>query len=539
MNNSNNSVQCKAAARANRPQAGFTLIEMIVSVALVLLMMLMFTEIFQILSGSMTTQRGISENDQRERLLVTVLQSDLDHRTFQYLQPFARSTVFTTPSGVTPLASDPRSPEFHHHDRQGYFYISENDPNDDTDDLLQFTVSRYADPSQEDQTEGYFYGHALDMSDRLEAPHDTLATQPNQPEADDAQYLPDGTSRSSAAEISYFLRGSNLYRRIMLIREPLKLVGSTETQPRTYYSPSSGSISESEPIPFFERPTSPPPNSRSLSIPLYGEASSFINGGVQDNFWRDFDFSAFMDTVGTPYARFHDLGDLQNYLSPSFSLGHPRFRFGFNHATGLSREYIPTDASTSPQIFMGRFTHEETSHAHFNYPHDLMHSSIGGGGNPMDPTGPTLIMNHETRVIDDLREGTRRSEDLVLSNVRSFDIKVFDDLAGAFVDLGSSEAVRFAVGERENTVHGNSQRQNVFDTWHPSTSTGSGDPDPPFPMLTDPTTGNPDYDMANRDPVPTSAPLSAIRILIRYEDPTSGQIRQMTLIHPLRNKGEG
>ncbi|MFK7777973.1 MAG: type II secretion system protein [Gimesia sp.] len=516
--------QWQSDQRASASRAGFTLVEMIVSVALVLLMMLMFTEIFDILSTSMTTQRGIAENDQRERLLVTILRADLDSRSFQYLLPFADNTAYSA------IASDPRSPEFHKEDRQGYFYISENDPNDDTDDILQFTVSRFANPEQGD-AEDFYFGRAKDLSDRTPDGGLNLVNHPNQPEADDARIIADGTSQSSAAEVCYFLRGSNLYRRIMLIREPLSLSTTQNSQPIA---------SDSSNTPFFQRTGSPP-------TPLYGEhtASPY---GVNDNFWRDFDYSAYIDNSGNVYARFHDLDDLDNSdttgASVLFPLGVPRYRFGFNHVDGVSREFVPSSAGSNPQLFTGRFTHEETSHLHFNYPHDAMDSSIGGGGNPMDPLGPNLLVNPEDRVIDLLRNGTRRSEDLVLSNVRSFDIKLFDDGVQDFVDIGGSTAVRFANGVKENTVHGNSVYQNVFDTWHVRAASSGGDGDPPFPMLSDSSVSEtapqvPVYDITTQLPVPRASPLTAIRILIRYEDVSTGQVKQMTLIHSLKNGGEG
>ncbi|WP_298869416.1 type II secretion system protein [uncultured Gimesia sp.] len=527
MKTSNITHHWKSDRRANHPRAGFTLVEMIVSVALVLLMMLMFTEIFQILSGSMTTQRGISENDQRERLLVTVLQSDLENRSFQYLLPYSDYKAFTTPPGVFPSPSDPRNPLYHKEDRQGYFYISENDPNDDTDDFIQFTVSRFASPKQGD-TEDFYYGRATDLSGLTASGGSQLVNHPNQPEADDGRITADGTSQSSAAEVCYFLRGSNLYRRIMLIREPLSLSSTQNSQPVS---------SDNSNSPFFQRTGGPP-------LPLYGEHIS-----SDHNFWRDFDYSAYIDSTPNRFARFHDLDDLDNSDTTGanilFPMGMPRYRFGFNHEVdGLSREFVPSSAGSNPQLFIGRFTHEETSHQHFNYPHDLMDSSIGGGGNPMDPAGPNLLLNPNDRVIDLLRNGIRRSEDLVLSNVRSFDIKLFDDGAQDFVDIGGTTAVRFASGAKQNTVHGNSVYKNVFDTWHSRAISSGGDEDPPYPMLSDPTVAEfasqvPVYDIANQTPVPRASPLTAIRILIRYEDTSSGQVRQMTLIHPLRNRGEG
>ncbi|MCA9020908.1 MAG: hypothetical protein KDA74_12240, partial [Planctomycetaceae bacterium] len=121
----------------------------------------------------------------------------------------------------------------------------------------------------------------------------------------------------------------------------------------------------------------------------------------------------------------------------------------------------------------------------------------------------------------------------------------FDDGIQDFVDIGDTSlpaTARFAVGAKQNTVHGNNVWKNVFDTWHPGMDTGTDD-DPVYPMLSDPTVleylpQTPVYDIANQSLVPRASPLSAIRILIRYEDPTSGQVRQMTLIHPLRNKSD-
>lgn len=531
MNRFNHNQHRKADRRADRRRAGFTLVEMLVSVALVLLMMLMFTEIFQLLSGAMTTQRGISENDQRERLLTTVLQADLDNRTFQYLLPYSNFQQFTTPPSTYPAPSDPRNPAFHSEDRQGYFYISENDPNDDTDDFIQFTVSRFANPTSSD-TESFYYGRATDLSGLTASGGTRLVDHPNQPEADDGRIIPDDTSQSSAAEVCYFLRGSNLYRRVMLIREPLELSTTQNSQPIS---------SDNNSSPFFQR-TGSPPN------PLYGEHIS-----SDHNFWGHFDFSAFIDSSGNTYARFHDIDDLDNSdwsgSSILFPLGIPQYRFGFNHATGLSREFAPNADDTSKQLFIGRFTHEETSHRHFNYPHDSMDNSIGGGGNPMDPAGPTLVVNPNDRVVELLRKGLRRSEDLVMSNVRSFDIKVFDDAANPpqFVDIGGANAGRFASAARQNNDHGTSHtihNRNVFDTWHTRAMSNGTDEDPPFPMLSDNTIPDyqiqsPVYDLANQTPIPKASPLSAIRIEIRYEDPSSGQVRQMTLIHPLRNGGEG
>src|SRR5262245_48685261 len=67
-----------STGRDHRPIShGFTLVEMLVAVGLVVLMMVLFASIFQLATGTMTTQKGISENDQRVRLMVTMLRNDL------------------------------------------------------------------------------------------------------------------------------------------------------------------------------------------------------------------------------------------------------------------------------------------------------------------------------------------------------------------------------------------------------------------------------------------------------------------------------
>ncbi len=66
-------------------RTAFTLVEMLVSVGLVILMMLMFTQIFQLATDQMGTQRGIAQNDQRSRTLTTIIKNDLDNRTFRIL----------------------------------------------------------------------------------------------------------------------------------------------------------------------------------------------------------------------------------------------------------------------------------------------------------------------------------------------------------------------------------------------------------------------------------------------------------------------
>ncbi len=476
--------------RSLRAAGGFTLVEMIVSVALVLLMMVMFAEIFQIASSSISLQRGLSENDQRARMLTTLLQSDLNKRSFQNLVPLTHSELLTVPP--------PKSSDFTA--RRGYFMISENDPANDTDDSIQFTVDATITTKLLDTTP--YFGRAFILGS-------DILTHPNQPETDDAKIQPDSTSVSPYAEVCYFMRGGNLYRRTLLIRKPLDLETTTSSQPST--SQNAGGL------PFFD-PATPDPNKYATNT----------WGNYSGNFWTDFDFSAYRFGSPTPYAHFHDVSSLENDNPLAlFPLSRPNYRFGFNHATGLPREYV-NDSSSVGQ-YIGRFTHQETSDPDFQYPQA---NSTAGGINPMNPSSTSLVFDNNRNVVTQYENGLRRAEDLVLSNVVSFDIKLFDEAASQFVDIGGSAAIDFqtsATPAYRNNNPNSTFATNIFDTWHLQHDIDNADSDGDYTTGEDAPPFRPEFSPNN------PKPLRAIQITIRYRDVSSGQLRQMTILQPLRH----
>ena len=172
----------------------------------------------------------------------------------------------------------------------------------------------------------------------------------------------------------------------------------------------------------------------------------------------------------------------------------------------------------------------------FGYP-----GYIPVAGNPMNRTN--LTYNYTTGLVDEYSSGveiSRRGEDILMSNVLSFDVKVWDPVNSQFVDVGEnllvppgpfSKTVGAAevpvgsgiiVGGRLNTTYGPNEHYR-FDTWHPKASVGAGtyDNEPPF-MPVD-TTTTPDRPFA----------LSAIQIKINYRDISSNQIRQVTILQSL------
>ena len=552
--------------------AGFTLVEMLVAVALVLLMMSIFAQIFQMATGSLSQQRGIAENDQRGRFLTTTLRADLDQRTFRDVLPF-RANEDTQQLGDS-LSR-----------RRGYFSIDENDPSDDTDDVLSLTAS--VNIKSQNAEGSPFTGRAQSLSgvpinsvsggntimisgdyrpqirsgshiwiagssSSPSVTHDgryTVSGTPNfasgttivtvtpttlnntllgtvylsesEPDFDDGVFGND-TAVSSAAEVCYFLRSGVLYRRVLLIREP---ASGADAQP---------SWTTGAPI-------------------LWSGSNGNYPTSGSSTFWRDFDYSAYyftgkVSSTGTqaPGVRFHSaaeslsnssqaplrlLNDTTATSPTSFpvSLGIPFLRFGHSTTTGLPQD--GSSSSASGNVTFRRFNLRECSNSAFGYP-----GYIPAAGNPMNRTN--LNFNYSTGLVNEYSGETyRRGEDILMSNVLSFDVKVWDPVNSRFVDVGENQtsppgpfsqsagAVSVSgtvVGGQLNTTYAPNGHYR-FDTWHPNASVGGGlyDNEPPF-MPVD-TTLTPDRPFA----------LSAIQITINYRDISSNQIRQVTILQSL------
>lgn len=459
--------------------AGFTLVEMLVAVALVVLMMTMFAQIFQLATGSMTKQKAIAENDQRARTLVTIIKNDLNARTFVDIRPF-----FPTESP----SLDPNITK-----RQGYFYISESDINDDTDDLFQFT----ADLSQSGTNDAVYFGKAANLLWDT-ANHSGTSTWPNQPEFDDGQALPDNSATSPRAEISYFLRNGSLYRRVMLIRQPILPASSPDGTPKS-------GADGSGPINLFTNPY-----------------EAVAGGGGGASFWADFDYSAYFSSADSK-PKFHGNGDLNNATTSITLLSIPGMRFGFTPA-GVSREFLQSGSGAGATFtFIGRFTQQETSSPAFGYPGWF-------SGTAMD-TSTSLSLGADG-VVTAYNNGTRFADDLLLSNVHAFDVKVWDEGIGQFLDLGHAVAGgNYNAGNRLNQYYGpypslQKARNNCFDTWNPTMIMDlDGDSvadQPPFRPRVNPA----DY-------TSYGIALKAIQIKIRFLDVTSNQMREVTIVHSL------
>ena len=459
-------------------RSGFTLVEMLVSVALVLLMMSLFASIFSMASGSVSTQRGISNHDQKARALTTLIKGDFSHCTHRNPLPFyPGESTSTSPTSFN--------------NRGGYVYISTNDPYSGLDDLVQFTVS--SDMLQEDTDSSPYYGRAALLNDPSGNTSTSLSVNPNQPEADDSSLTVNSTGSSTGAEVCYFVRNGNLYRRLTLLRQPLPVAGrDLDEQPQTsrgqdYFVSASGNFSV-----------------QTASGPV-----------ATDDFLTYFDYSAVAGTAGAVPgpAQFIGISYLNNELETPLpplvlpALGHPHKRFGFDQFTGKSREHTQVGGA-----FIGRFLHAETSAANFNWPQRQAqvfgtNQVFGVGntpdGNPFNVTNP-VTLNISTGVVQEFsnsssgtgRGGTRRMEDLVLSDVHEMKVEIWDERLQKYTTPGHNELYqlqdtsgnsftlpgdyhqgrRFADADAQGP-EGSSL--GVFDTWHPGLGTAVNPLHPP------------------------------------------------------------
>jgi len=166
--------------RTATPRRGVTLVEMLVAVALLVLMMTVIVQVFKAATDAVSASRTYQELDSSLRQLDGTIRNDLQNLTARLTPPL-----------------DPSK-------NLGYFEYIENsfadNQGEDTDDCLRLTVKA---------PEGQLFNGRMYTS-----------TVPGGMSAAQAAYFYKTqpiTIQSQFAEVIYFLRNNNLYRRVLLV----------------------------------------------------------------------------------------------------------------------------------------------------------------------------------------------------------------------------------------------------------------------------------------------------------------------------------
>jgi len=150
-------------------------------------------------------------------------------------------------------------------------------------------------------------------------------------------------------------------------------------------------------------------------------------------------------------------------------------------------------------------------------------------------------VDQETGTLGTYADGTRMAEDVILTNVIGFDVKLWDPGSGQYVDLGANNAILLSgPGDQRSQLHGGNAR--VYCTWSThyehdgidqdgddltdEAHNGFDDPD----TLTGSLMGGAD-DVGERETAPPyPVPLRGIQVKIRVFEPDSRQIREVTVV---------
>jgi type II secretory pathway component PulJ len=174
-------------------------------------------------------------------------------------------------------------------------------------------------------------------------------------------------------------------------------------------------------------------------------------------------------------------------------------------------------------------------------------------GSPLTlPSGASLDFwtnNANCRIADNaMATGSRVADDVILNNVIGFDVKVWDPVAGSYVDLGTgtgtgrfsgtyTPSTRWAVDRRNAN---NDLQYPTYDTWSThyetaGTSTGDTGAGRATNGIDDAgSSGSPNGIVDDADELLTSPPypypLRGIQVKIRIFEPDSRQVREVTVV---------
>lgn len=530
---------------------------MLMSVALTLMMMLFVVQIFGLVGQSVDTSRAVLEMNDQLRSATDRLRKDLQGATADMnppLSPEAGKGYFEIIEGpigpVIPMGEDPANPDITD------VALNTNDPGNivhdstvtDKDDILMFTSRSRGEP---------FVGRSFVM-------------------------LPSGlavarqTIESPLAEIVYFVRGTTLYRRILLIKpefdwnlstSPVELLSYT-----TLYGGSGLLILDPSVLPVEEQAFY---NNFDLSVRLQGDPNTpatwvWVPNTLADLTKRENRFAhqptgyAFPHhphmVLGWPYLGLPTLRECSWCVDPR----------NLNGAWWPGRALPTINLTLIPGLAASGFTPGPGALTELDK-FDSWNTPLPLPFNEVDPDTGTLHLPPQTP--QSAYMGPRVAEDVLLTNVIGFDVKVWDPGAplyevggvclapgdpgyiaaaggnpvgyGAYVDLGYPYTPPPNVPRpwfNFNSANSKTNLPYVYDTWsnHYEKDGIDQDLNGIADQGTDGFDGTPTgqpgsgvVDSADEQeaPAPYARPLRGIQIKIRMFEPDSRRVREVTIVH--------
>lgn len=312
--------------------------------------------------------------------------------------------------------------------------------------------------------------------------------------------LAGGVLQSDVAEVAWFVRGRTLYRRQLLVAASAPVAGFS---PQGFYA------------------------YNDLSVRRLGN-NTLVANTLGDLTRRECRFAH----------------DVRNGLLPLPVVAGGSFPFDVR---GWGQLGLPTLRECSSSQWIAGDTSALNQVPQPSNQFDLWTNSLALPQRPH----PWQGVDPETGTMLAYQDGQRLTEDVILTNVIGFDVKVWDSGAGQYVDLGYARMPYQAYAQGTTTAFGHlghpasrlvaGQRQaRVYDTWSlhyeydgydQSLSTnGSGPVDEGFNGFDDDGNGVIDDPDERETAPPYPSPLRGIQVRIRAFEPSSRQVRELTVV---------
>lgn len=490
------------------PRRGYTLVEILVATVLTLLMMTAVVQIFGHVGQSVSDSRATLEMSESLRGVAETLQRDLAGVTVTMLPPRHPESAegyfeyIEGPLGV--LAWLDLQPDRSPSDCESGPMCREDPTVGDLDDILMFTTRSSGQP---------FRVRVAVKRELLagEDPHgiDSVGEYVSVPLAVDAE----------VAEVVWFVRGCTLYRRVLLIKPGLDL----DERPGRTLPPPDGFFADND-------------------ISVRQEGGALVANTLGDLTMREYRFAHGGSFPFSP----HDRGDWNRLRLPTLRECSYIDPFDPDNSWQAGAA-LPLIALTLNDPVDNRH-HFDAWYNPYPWKDVLPTTGTYRADQPNDQNEPLPVP--PPRFV-----GRRIAEDVILTHVIGFDVKVWDPEVGAYVNLGYRE-VPYAqrVGHFDHNGEPRSGLTRVYDTWSfhyehdgvdqfgdGKTDLGTNGFDDDAPNYDDDGDGQVDEGEGETNGVvddaaemetspPYPVPLRGIQVKIRVFEPDSRRIREITVV---------